>query len=64
MKEPMNTRQKMYHYLPDAQGNLVRKNRNDMTAMEHAFIVATKDLEGRNPEELQRYQDAAKQLHE
>lgn len=60
----MQTRKKMYHYLPDAQGNLVRKNRNEMTALEHAFIAETKDLEGRNAEELKRYQDAAKKLHE
>jgi hypothetical protein len=60
----MQTRKKMYHYLPDAQGNLVRKHRDEMTALEHAFVVEVKDLEGRNAEELQRFQDAAKKLHQ
>lgn len=59
----MQKRIKMYHYLPDAAGELVRKNRGEMTVKEHEFIAATKDLEGRDAAELQRYQEAAAILH-
>lgn len=56
------TRTKKYRYLPTPEGGFVRKHRDEMTEKEKAFIEATKDLEGRNPDEIARYQDAAKEL--
>lgn len=63
MKEPMQKRTKMYHYLPDAAGELVRKKRTDMSEKEISFIAVTKELEGRDAAELQQYKDAAAVLH-
>lgn len=62
MKDRMNTRTKKHHYLPTQDGGFVRKSRDQLTAQEQAFVRETKGLEGRNQEELDKYQAAARKL--
>ena len=55
---------KKFFYLPQPNGDLVRKHRDAMTAKEQEFIRNTQHLRGANAKELQEYQDAAQKLFE
>jgi hypothetical protein len=53
-----------FFYLPTADGGLVRKHRDSLTAKEQEFTRTTAHLQGANARELEEYKEAAKKLFE
>lgn len=60
----MPKRQKKHRYLPTQDGGFVRKERDQLTAVEAQFLRETEGLEGRNAAEIEQYKAAEKKLFE